>query len=204
MNILRKHVREVKLSDVLVPPALSFKVPSVDKYDGLEVITKGSEEDVPVYVQMHVSDTRQWLSFLKDILIEEHANANGGLALFVDCAFQLGSTSLRNTFLNEVFNEFGGESSDQSLFNRVIVWNDISTLNEINAKLSSLVANIDEERLDYGLDYVVISNLSVFYWQMRESNDYSDLVAFHEVCKEVSRTYRCNVISALSFLEGMR
>ncbi len=163
---------------------------------------------------MDVFNTKDWLSFLEKIIFKESQQdkSTGGLVLLIDCAFQLGSVSIPNSFLNSVYSKLTPKSglnqqqpllSEQvSLFfsKRLVLWNDVTSLDQLNNKLCAISNSLSFEYMDRSLDYVIISNVSVFYWQMRDSGDFRDLVRFHSICKGLSHDYECMTISSMSYI----
>lgn len=186
----------------------------MESYQGLEPVTKEDEAHGPRYIQMDVFDTKDWLSFLEQILFKEAQIGDyaGGLIILVDCAFQLGSKSIPNSFLNNAYSKMAlGINSDQretssaelaALFfdKRLVLWNDITSLDQLNNKLNAISNSLDSKYMDRSLDYVIISNVSVFYWQMRNSGDFHELVRFHSICKQLSHDYECMTISSMSYI----
>ncbi len=186
----------------------------MDPYQGLELVTKDDEAHGPRYIQMDVFNTKDWLSFLEKIIFKESQQDKntGGLVLLIDCAFQLGSVSIPNSFLNSVYSKLTPKSglnqqqplsSEQvSLFfsRRLVLWNDVTSLDQLNNKLGAISNSLSFEYMDRSLDYVIISNVSAFYWQMRDSGDFRDLVKFHSICKGLSHDYECMTISSMSYI----
>lgn len=83
---------------------------------------------------------------------------------------------------------------------KIVVWNDINDLGMLSSRLLSLGSNLEPKYLNQSLDYVVVSNLSIFYWEMKYSADFHELVKFHRICQKISNSFECVVISSLSFV----
>lgn len=92
------------------------------------------------------------------------------------------SNSVAKADLDRFFNE------------RVVVWNNGESLDDILHKLESLEGVPDA----FPLDYIVVSNVSIYYWEMRQNNDYSSMVAFDKLCTNLSKQYMCNIVSSMA------
>ncbi|KAH3660325.1 hypothetical protein OGAPHI_006911 [Ogataea philodendri] len=150
------------------------------------------------YLQLNVENTFEWINYVQNLV---QSNTTDGIVVFVDCAYQFGTPEIKNSgfyAIKQKFTQSHGNSAD--VFDNVVIIHRDS-LQDINHLLANIFEFIPPEHCHKSLNCIVVSNVSIFYWDLRDAENFDQLADFHTICKHQAAKLGCYVVSTRSLFD---
>ncbi|KAG7710127.1 hypothetical protein KL914_001037 [Ogataea haglerorum] len=117
---------------------------------------------------------------------------------------KFGSPDIVNSGLYQIKRQLQKSHSDteiRDLLERVLVYDSFETLGDVNKFLNNILEVIPTQFQNRPLNCILVSNTSIFYWDLRDMDNFDELTELHRICRQLSSKLGCYVLSSRSLFE---
>ncbi|KAG7860327.1 hypothetical protein KL939_001813 [Ogataea angusta] len=173
----------------------------LESVESVEFTKINTELEGERYIQLNVQNTPEWIHYVCELVKKSDAL---GIVTILDCAYQFGSPNIVNSGLHQIKKKLQKNHSDteiRDLLERVVVFDDFENLGDVNKLLNTILEVIPTQFQDRPLNCILVSNTSIFYWNLRDMENFDDLAELHRICRQLSSRLGCYVVSSRSLFE---